>query len=310
VVDVAEARLRATRLVVDQATAAVFFAVLEAEKRADTFEGARTRDLERLREIRERAATGIARRTEVLFVETDLARTEASLALAREDVAAAREQLALLIGRPAARARLVEPTAPAHKGPIALVLRPLRDLVAEAFARRPDLRALREQVEVEEGALGVAIGGYIPNVDLTANAFTHRDGTLEDVSYDVTIDVVAPLFEGLRTTAEYRDAESRRREALFLFKAQAREAARDIARAYHALRASIATRSSLESALAAADENFRLLEAEYRLGLASNLELVAAQQELTAARLNFETQRVDEQRLAHELRFLLGGLDR
>ncbi len=309
VIDVAAARLHAERLLVDQATTGLFYTALEAGKAIETLEAARSRDLERKREIEARAATGLARRTEVLFVETDLARTSASLADARERLAATRAQLALLVGA-AIRGSLLEPVLEAAIEPRMLAARALPDLVEEAHRFRPDLAATRAEIDAAEGVLDVALGDYAPRLDVVGNYFLHRDGTLEDVDWDVTVDLSAPIFEGLRTTARAREAQSKKRQAELAYQAQARAIASDVAGAYHALRASTAARVSREESVRSADENFRLLEAEYRLGLASNLELVTAQQQLTEAWLAFENERLEEQRLAYALTFLLGGLDR
>ncbi len=309
VIDVAEARLHAERLLVDQATTALFYTALKAERAIDTLEAARARDLERKREIEARAATGLARRTEVLFVETDLARTDAGLADARERLAATRAQLALLVGAPI-RGELVEPRLPPSLDPKTFATRALPELVDEAHRLRPDLAATRAQIDVAEGVLDVALGDYAPRLDVVGNYYLHRDGTLEDVDWDVTVDLSAPLFEGLRTTARAREAQSKKRQAELVYQGQARAIASDVAGAYHALRASWAARVSREESVRSADENFRLLEAEYRLGLASNLELVTAQQQLTEARLAYENERLDEQRLAYDLAFLLGGIER
>jgi outer membrane protein len=308
VIDVAEARLRAARLFVEQTTAAIFYQALDAEKRVETFRAALERDEQRLREVRGRAAAGLARRTEVLFVETDRARTAASLAESQERLAAARERLEFLVGRKIL-GPLVESAAPPAASPDALLARPLEEHIERAIALRPDLRALREEVSVEDGALRVAIGGYIPTLEASANYYVHREGFLGEVDWDVTVDLVAPIFEGLLTTARVRDAESRKRRAALLYRDEARAIARDVAASWRDLRAVAAARSARSDALRAAEENFRLLEAEYRTGLATNLELVAAQQELTEARLAFETQRLDERRLAIELAFLTGGIE-
>ncbi|MBK7975399.1 MAG: TolC family protein [Deltaproteobacteria bacterium] len=203
----------------------------------------------------------------------------------------------------------MEPKLPAPLEPATLGARALPELVDEAHRRRPDLAATRSQIDVAEGVLDVALGDYAPRLDVAGNYYTHRDGTLEDVDWDVTADLSVPIFEGLRTTTHAREAQSQKRQAELFYEGQARAIAKDVTAAYHSLRASSAARTSREETARSAEENFRLLEAEYRLGLASNLELVTAQQQLTQARLELENERLDEQRLAYELAFLLGGLD-
>jgi outer membrane protein TolC len=301
----AEARLRNERLLVERATAAVFYEALTAERQRATFEAAAERDEERLREVTGRVEAGLARRTEALFVETDLARTRASLADAVERTTGARERLALLVGRPVMGA-LLEPVPPPALAPAALAARPLPSLVDQAFAERPDLAALREDMAVAGAARAAALAGFAPQVDLTANYYTHRDGTLANVEWDVGVVVDMPIFEGLLTSARAREAESRERQASFLFRAEGRAVAAEVTAAWHAVRGAGAARAAQEDALRTAEDNFRQLAAEYAVGLATNLELVTAQQELTSARLAYETTRLDEQRLAIELRFLVG----
>jgi outer membrane protein len=299
-VEAAEARVREQRRLARRATVLAYFAVLAAERVAATFEAALARDDERLEEARAREAVGVARRTEVLFIETDRARAASQLVKAREDVEAARAALALAIGRPA-RGALAEV---AERPPPAEAAAPV---VARAFERRPDLEALRSDLETWRRSIYGAWGRMLPGVDLTGNLYTHREGTLEDVDWDLSVELVVPIFEGFAASANLRDVEARYRQARLAYEGLAREVAREVTRLWHDRRASRAALESQRVGLAAAEENFRLLEAEYREGIATNLELVTAEQQLRLARLDLEIETLVERRLAVETELATGG---
>jgi outer membrane protein TolC len=299
VVEAAEARARDEARGARLAAIRAFFAVLVAERAAETFIAALERDDERLREVRARLQVGVVRRTEVLFIETDRARTQASLDRARRDIASARARLGLLIGRPL-RGPLVAPPDVTHDPP------PLASVIEEAFESRPDLAALRREMDSRQWAVYSAYGAYFPGADFTGNLYTHREGNLEKVDWDFTIDVSVPIFSGFAISARLAEAETLLRQARLTYEAQARFIAEEVATLYHSRLASTAALNSREAEVSSATENYRLLEAEYRVGLASNLELVTAEEQLRLARLDLEVERLNERRLAIELDLATG----
>jgi len=299
-VEAAEARVRDERRIVRIATVRAFTAALSADRVARTFEAALRRDDERLKEARDRAQVGMIRRTEVLFIETDRARAESVLVRANEDVEAARARLALVVGRPIAGTLMDLAEAP----PPPAVADPL---VARALEQRQDIEAARRDAETLRLAIYAAWGRFLPGVDFVGNLYTHREGTLEDVDWDIGVDVVVPIFEGLSSGARLRDAEAQHRTAQLRYEALARSVAEEVTRLWHDRRASRAAITSQRVGLAAADENRRLLEAEFRAGVATNIELITAEQALRQAQLDVEIETLNERRLAIEMSLATGG---
>ncbi len=295
----AEARVRDAVRVSRIAALRAFFAVLVAERVEETFRAALERDAARLREVRARQAVGVVRRTEVLFIETERARARANLDRAREEGAGARVRLGLVIGRPVPGA-LVVPTERLPGTPS------LERLIAEAHERRQDIAATRQEAEFRRRAVAAAYAAYLPTVGFAGNLYAHREGSLEDVDWDLSIEVEAPIFEGLETTTRVRDAQAIYRQAKLVHEELGRAVADEVADTFHGLRATRTALGSLETALEAAEENYRLLEAEYRLGLASNLELVTAEEQLRRARLELEIARLSERLTSIELELAIG----
>ena len=71
----------------------------------------------------------------------------------------------------------------------------------------------------------------------------------------------------------------------------ARQVELDVKDTFLTLQSDAATLATLEASVEAADENSRLILEEYRQGLATNLEVIAGQNQLLSARLNQEHQK-------------------
>ncbi|MBI5369435.1 MAG: TolC family protein [Planctomycetes bacterium] len=264
-----------------------FYRVLSAQAQAETLVASVTLGEERLREVTARHQQGLARRTDVLAVDTQLARDRALLTQARNLADGARVRLGVILGgdTPAALADdTLERTPPAAVG----------ELIAVALERRPDLRRLAAEIAAAEQAVSVEQGDLWPAADVTANWYAHREGfstTQQATDWDVTLNLEYPLFEGGITRARIREAESAQRQARLRHAAAARAVAGEVRAARLDLESSDALCGQFEANLRLADENHRLAQEEYRQGLGSNLEVLVAQNQLQAARLDLERQK-------------------
>src|SRR5207302_1879858 len=139
-------------------------------------------------------------------------------------------------------------------------------LIQEAFEHRPDLAEARSEVLALHRTILAAYGRYLPGADAVANVYTHRDGLLERVDWDFSVDLSVPIFEGFATSARLRDAQAQHRQAGLRYEALARGIADEVTAVFHAHRASRAALASRLVEVTSAEENFRQLEAEYRAG--------------------------------------------
>jgi len=65
----------------------------------------------------------------------------------------------------------------------------------------------------------------------------------------------------------------------------------DVHNRWLGLQSGLAQLETIETRLTYADENYRLIQEEYRAGLATNLEVIAAQNQYLSARLDLDRQR-------------------
>ncbi len=268
--------------------ARVFYGVLQSEAEGRTLEEARRRDTARVEEMKQRFALGLARRTEVLLNESNLATTEADLLRARTDLEVRRAVLRSLLGAALPGPLLDEPAEAGEPVPI-------EEARAAALEARPDLRAAVAAERVAEANLASTRGEFLPSVSLSANRYLARDNFSEfadETEWDALLAVEVPLFAGGARVARVRTAASELRQARLLVSATRRDVLQQVEAAHARAASDEEILRTQETREASARENLRLLEEEYRAGIATNLEVLVAQTALDNARLDLDRQRL------------------
>lgn len=264
--------------------ASAFHQVLLAEDAVRIIRSAIAVQDESLREARARVEVGVARKLDVYQSEAQGADFRVQLVNAELSVYTARQLLSLLVdfpvGGPLVDDMLVPETIPT-----------LEELMREAAANRPDLVAAARAVESAEQSIRIAFGGFAPTVSLNAlDTFYRRPGPL-GVRWSYTVDVLQPLFRGGRTLQDVRDAYSAFRQAELARQLLERQVQHDVAVSRAELLATGERIKQLEIRLAAAEEALRQAKAQYRVGLATNLDVLTAQNEQLSAELQLQTER-------------------
>ncbi|HET6201624.1 MAG TPA: TolC family protein [Planctomycetota bacterium] len=282
--------------------ARAFYGALQGEAEVATLEESRRREEARLLEVRARFEQGLSRRTEVLLNESNLASTDASLRRARTELKVRRSVLGALLGVP-----LSAPLAEAPPPPGALPSR--EEAIAEALGARADLRAAYGEVAAAQARLASARGEALPSLSASANRYVHRDNFSEfgeRTNWDALLTLEVPLFSGGAYLARVRRGNSEVREAELALSAARRRVVEEVESAGARAAAGGELLATYETNVRAARENLRLLEEEYRAGIATNLEVLVAETGLDAALLNLERQRLQNGLDRVELEVALG----
>ncbi len=103
--------------------------------------------------------------------------------------------------------------------------------------------------------------------------------------------LAVPIFEGGRIRADVAGANSSLRQAELDLSQQERRVRTQVETAWRELLSDMGIVTSLESRVASAEENYKLVQEEYRSGLATNLEVFTAQNQLLSGRLDLERRR-------------------
>jgi len=300
IIEAEAAALRHQKGVIAVLVVEAFYSVLRLERSLSTLELSLTTQRARRAEMEARSKAGIARRTELLLVEAQLAATEASRSRAENDLQVARRRLASLMGGTLDRPLADEPHA---EKPEAVEI-----LLEKAVEKRADLAELERRRRAAESQVDVERGAWYPTLGVTGNLWGHRDGSSEDVDWDVLFEAQVNLFAGGGTKARTAEARSRARQAEFELRALRLDVALQVREEFHGWQSLDQTIRSLEKEVAAAEENFKLLQEEYKQRIASNLEVQLGQDQLLSAQLALEAARLDRKAALYRIRFVTGQL--
>jgi outer membrane protein len=255
-----------TLLYVDVAEAFETVLTLEADRRSLDAQAELTR--RRIAELRSRARIGRSRASEVLELEVSLASLEAERDALGARIGTARESWAFLTGLPAATALRDDATPPPAPAP-------LETYLARVEAR-PDVLAASRGVEAAGEGIAVARGAHLPSVDAQGNYYLKRTGVLSDAKWDVALTATLPIFSGGVIQSQVREARSVQAQAELGRERAKRLAEQEIRTYYETLQASRLQLAALERAAELSTRNYDEQSREYRLGLVTNLNVLAA----------------------------------
>ena len=163
------------------------------------------------------------------------------------------------------------------------------DVPAALLGRRPELVALRWQVEAASGDIDVARAQFYPSVNLSASAGLASlgfDRLLQGSSRTFAAGplVTLPLLDGgrLRSNLAARNADYD--IAVAQYNGAVLEALRDVAAQLTSLRWLDERVREQDAALAAAEQAYSLAEQRYRAGLGNFVQVLIAETQVVAQR--------------------------
>jgi outer membrane protein TolC len=150
---------------------------------------------------------------------------------------------------------------------------------------RPDSRAPESAVEAARQQVEVALGAYYPSLTLDVNAYLYRESIPTDSAWNALLSARIPIFQAGLIRADVRTAWSLLRQAMLDAALARRQSAQQVRTAYENFTASAQTLAALATQVQAAQAALQQAEASYRVGLATNLERLTAQNTLLSAQL-------------------------
>ena len=269
--------------------ARAFWAVVTARAAVDVLDQGVARSQANVAEVRQRFMAGLVPPNEVASAEAQESRARMLAIQARNERDVATADLARLVGR--APGEDVEPVAVLDAP--ATSLSGLDALVAAARESRDERRALTRRVDSATDLRSAAAAGKLPNLTVAGGVdyarpnpriFPRADKW--DDSWDASINVRWPLWDGGRTAADVAQAAggieaARQRLAEFdsVLAVEVRQRALDI----ESGRASV---SAAADAVRAAAEARRVVGERYQAGVITQIEVLDAEYALLQAELD------------------------
>lgn len=222
---------------------------------------------DRIVELKKRVELGKSREGELTQEEALLALLEADLERKTGQRIVAYEMMSFLTGKDPMPP--VAPSDPIHSD------QPL-DYYLEQVHGRPDLEAARTSAEMAQRNIAIARGNFLPRVDLDANVYTFRPGFQSGILWDTQITGEVPIFR-YQNFGAYQGAKVEAKQAGLEAENLLRVARREVKDAYEQLDSSRAQYRQYARAVGLAYENFNLQNADFKLGKATNLDVLTAQ---------------------------------
>lgn len=308
--------LRAETLATVTRVREAYYGLLLAQEQVRLTENSVNRVRESLRETRALFDAGLASEYDVLRLDVERANLEPNLRRARNAVAQARRQLGIEVGLSAeqsealsvagtlAEIELTDPAANSAQNRELLELfatavpeadQPMQTFVGEALGRRADVRSLQLTEDLRRTELRLEQVEYLPKISLfgTYSINAQQNGAPEFFGAPrayarfVGLQVTLPVFQGFR-----RDARADQRRAAL------RQA--EVQTSYARAQASAEVRTLVEQvseareradaqrlAVRQAQRGFDIARAQYREGLAGQLELTDSEVALRQSEFNY-----------------------
>ena len=236
---------------------------------------------------------GLATRPELLLAIQDKARAAFELQRALGAVDDTRAALAETLG--------IVPTLPLQVADISALPLPsgladtVEKIIDRALAQRPDLASRLAELRAREASQKRARADFWPTLSFSGSAGqqlsryqingTARTFTENDFAYGAFLNIDWNLFDGFARENTLREADARRNTAAADLAATELRAVREVWKAYADVKTAISKHEFALALLAASEKAFAAtLESYQRAGLATVLDMLAAQRDLASAR--------------------------
>jgi len=240
---------------------------------------------ETLRLLQARQAQGLENQAAVMRAEAGRASAASDLAALDEQIELTRNRIAALVGDGPGRGQAIALPTAAHLAAFGLP----GDLGIGIVGRRPDIVAARLRAEGLGARIDAARAEFYPNIRITALIGLQALGIGNLLSGGSSYGSVGPaislpIFSGGRIEGNYRGTRADYDAAVATYDRTLVNALKDVADVAASQRAlNIRLRES-RAALSASDAAFRMIEARYRGGLATYLDLLSAEDALNTSR--------------------------
>jgi NodT family efflux transporter outer membrane factor (OMF) lipoprotein len=240
---------------------------------------------EQLELTRRRLELGNATELDVVSLQTQVEQTRAGIVPLRNRLEQTNHLLAILIGEPPAAATIPSLTLADFKLPTDLPVQ----VPSELARRRPDIRASEALLHVASAQYGVAVSRLYPQLTLTGNVGSEALTSTalfgpNSLVWGLAGQLAQPLFNaGLRPAA--RAAEAGLDAAAANYRQTVLQALRNVADVLRALDNDALALQAEAAADASAQRSLDLVKQQYRLGVATYLQLLIAQQQAQQTRI-------------------------
>ncbi len=281
-----------------------YYAVLRAEQQLTIAEQTLSLSTQEVSRAKARFEAGEARRTEYLRAEVDAARASRNVVATRNALETAKSDLARQLGLdPDSAFSVARPDATPDPE-----TEYLSDLVEQALINRNDVAAFRLQLSFTEEELRFIRRGGWPTLELQYNHhFVDPESpTTRNNTWDIAAVARYEFWDGGSRRISRRQQEERVSQAMLRLRDLEKSVQLEVQRALLELRTIREDLQALDKEVRLAEENYRTLSEQARVGLATSLDVSTALNELDRVRTERVTQTFEYELAKQQLDWVTG----
>ncbi len=245
-----------------------FYAILSNQTEVDNLKKIIDLASDRVKEITNREKIGRSRNIELMAAQAQVAVLQAQLMAVEGQQITAWDEFVLLTGLPRDVELVKKRETPEAPQSI--------DTYLGLLEKRPDIIAMKSQIDSAKSNVDVARAGHRPSIDVLGNYYINRTGPQEGNNWDVGISLTMPLYNGGMVSAQVREASEKESEIELLLNQTRRQAEVTIRTNYNNLVSALNQMKALQSALSLTEKNYKEQSKNYRFGQSTNLDVIQA----------------------------------
>jgi len=245
---------------------------------------------------------GRATRSDVLRSQVDLNNARVALLNTENGARNSRYALAEAVG-------VTEPLEPVETESLEAERLPYgnTEILSMALAGAPSLVSARSQAAADEALVASAKSAYLPTLTFNGGwAWSNIEYPPQSRSWSLSLSGSMPLFNGFTRESQLYTARARADQSRSAERAVELKLRKDLDQAMGTIDAAVASIDLADQTVELAREDLRVTQERYRLGLATILDLQAAQITLLQAEVDLIRRRFDYQLGLARLEALLG----
>ena len=297
-----EARFREAEFTTSEGVKIAYYNAVANRELVRVEEDRVQRQEDQLAFVEQQLELGRATRSDVLRSQVDLNNARVALLNTVNSARNSRYALAEAVG-------VTEPLEPVETAELAAERLPFepQEILSMALAGAPSLVSARSQAAADEAAVASAKSAYLPTLTFGGGwAWSNIEYPPQSRSWSLSLSGSMPLFNGFTRESQLYTARARADQSRSAERAVELKLRKDMDQALGTIDAAVASIDLAAQTVELAREDLRVTQERYRLGLATILDLQAAQITLLQAEVDLIRRRFDYQLGLARLEALLG----
>jgi outer membrane protein TolC len=265
--------------------ARAYYDVLRAQAQISVAQETLKLTQDELKQAQVRFKVGEVTKTDVLRAEVEVARSERAVITTSNNLHLTLAVLARVIGLRSA-VRVVEPTPPAFSG------EHYEQLMTKAYKQRQDVRSQEAAINVARQRRNLVRARYFPSVGavwqfpkLDSPTFANRDEF-----WTLTLNFQVPIFDGGVRELDLQEQDENLSQTEFQLERLKKNVRVEVKQAFLDMETLAASLDTLKKEVSLAQENYNITSKQYRVGLATSLDVNTALNSLNQVRTQLTDQ--------------------